>query len=253
MAVKDLSSLFAIGVDILNAVRDAVTNVTLFQTGDVVTGQVESDRVESWQHGGFCSMPSNPVDGKSACQGVVIKRGDLDVCVATRDARGLELAGNLGAGDTTVYAAGPDGTGQARIMLKGSTGTVSLMTTDTNTKSGTACVFEISPTQLAFDAPWGSLVFNNTGLHIKTGGAFGPRFDMGQTVFPGVPASLTAALTSYVRFTASKFSAKAAIVLLGPGPAYNTVVMAPSSAITTPVPVMTGPQSQAAAVRVSTT
>lgn len=144
MSVPSLSSIVAIGVDILNAVRDSVTKTVLFQTGDVVTSQVESDRVESWQHVGFVSLPSNPVPGKAACQGVVWKRGDIDVCTNTRDLRGQALAGTLAAGETCMYAGGADGNAQGRVLCKAD-GSVAVYTTKGNVTGGTGMGIFVNP------------------------------------------------------------------------------------------------------------
>lgn len=167
MAVPSLSGIVAIGVDILNAVRDAVTKTVLFQTGDVVTGQVESDRVESWQHAGFCSMPGNPLPGQAACQGIVWKRGDIDVCTNTRDLRGQEIAGALGAGETCVYAAGADGTGQARSMWK-TNGSINHYTRVGNTANGAGMGIFINPADDSISIVNGA----GNGILIKTDGIY---------------------------------------------------------------------------------
>ncbi len=144
MAVPSLSSIVAIGVDILNAIRDKATKTVLFQTGDVFTGQVESDRVESWQHVGFVSLPSKPVAKKAACQAIVWKRGDIDVCTNTRDLRGQAIAGTLTYGETCVYASGPDGAAQGRILLKAN-GSVNVYTTKDNADGGTGMGLFVNP------------------------------------------------------------------------------------------------------------
>lgn len=229
--VPSLSSIVAIGVDILNAARDAVTSTVLFQTGDVITSQVESDRVESWQHAGFCSMPSNPIPGKSACQGIVWKRGDIDVCTNTRDTRGQEIAGTLAPGETCLYGSGADGNSQGRVLIKDNGG-VTLFTTDDNTATGKAVALSVAPTGMKFTAPWGSFTFDATGFHLKT--KAGPRIDMGGINIPGLPAALTGPLSSYITLTAGVIKNAAANVFNGAGSVFLPAVAAPALPIIPP-------------------
>lgn len=231
MAVPSLSSLFAIGVDVLSAFRDATTNAVLFQTGDVVTGQVESDRVESWQHVGLVSIPSNPIAGQAACQSVVIKRGDIDVCTNTRDMRGLAIAGTLVAGETCLYGPGHDGNSQGRVLIKDNGG-VTIFTTDDNTPTGKAVALSVSPTGMKFTAPWGSFTFDATGFHLKT--KAGPRIDMGGISIPGLPAALAGPLSSYITLTAGVIKNAAANVFNGAGSVFLPAVAAPALPIIPP-------------------
>lgn len=141
MAFPQLSGLIQVGVDILNSVRDAVTKTTLLVTGDVVGEQTETDKVEHWQHVGITSRPPKPAAGKQACQGIVIRRSDHDVCIATRDLRGQALAAELDYGETCMYAPGADGDAQGRIIIKGN-GNVAVYTTKGNTASGTGVTIQ---------------------------------------------------------------------------------------------------------------
>lgn len=106
-------------IDILGSVKDDETGTVLLQTGDVGTGFTETDNVEHWQQPGLLSRPPSPTPGKAATQACIMRRGDTDICLATRELRGQKNAGNLGPGETMLCAAGADGTGQARILLKG--------------------------------------------------------------------------------------------------------------------------------------
>ncbi len=196
MSAPTLDGIVAIGVDILNADRDNVTSSTLLQTGDVVTGQVESDRVESWQHAGFASIPSNPVPGQAACQGIVWKRGDFDVCTNTRDMRGQEIAGLLAAGETCVYAGGTLGTAQGRLLCKAN-GAVTMYTTSDNTLDGKSVYFRVAPDGFEWVAPWGTMKFNDTGFHILH--SSGARIDLGGIY--GMPAPLDE-IASYINLQA---------------------------------------------------
>ncbi len=220
MAGPSLGSLFHIGVDILNAVRSTITNSILFQTGNAVTQQVESDGVESWQHAGFCSVPSNPVAGQSACQGIVIKRGDIDVCIATRDTRTNDRTGNLKAGETCVYASGHDGNSQGRTLYKND-GSITHYTTDTNTAEGKSVYSRTAkgvddatgaPDGFTWAAPWGTMKFDATGFHVVH--VSGAEFHMGGIY--GMPAPLDQ-ISSYIKMQAGTINGSASAQSFGFG------------------------------------
>lgn len=144
MAAPSLAAAFQIGVDVLRAVRSAKTKAVLFQTGSVTGDTVDADNVESWQHFGIVSMPGEASAGKEAPQIIAFRRGDRDVAVAGRDTRGLELAANLKPGETCIYAAGKDGTGQARMLMK-QNGAIAFYTTKDNAEGGDGITFSINP------------------------------------------------------------------------------------------------------------
>jgi hypothetical protein len=158
---------------------------------------------------------------------------------------GQETRSNEGEGNKTITAT----EGVARVVVKKS-GSIVLFTTNDNTPTGKAVVLELSPTKIAFSAPWGSFVLDASGYHLKT--AAGPRLDMGGVQIPGIPSDLSDPLTSYCSITAPTINVKGAIVKLGVGPAYGTALQAPSSALAVPVPVSTGPTSQSTSVWVTT-
>lgn len=135
MPPPSLASMFQIGVDVLRTVRSAVTRSIVAQTGSVVGETTDADQVEWWQHVGFHSRPAKADAGRKAAQAVVIRRGDHDVAIASKDERGQELAGNLQDGETCVYAPGEDGTGQARILLKAN-GSIAIFTAKDNAPGG---------------------------------------------------------------------------------------------------------------------
>lgn len=256
MGAPSQSASESIGADILNATLDTTTGTLLFQTGDAISGQVESDRVESWQHAGFCSIPSNPVAGQSACQGIIRRRGDIDVCTNTRDTRGQAIYGNLKAGETCIYAGGHDGNSQGRVLIKDD-GSVTLLTTNDNTKTGKVVALKIAPDGFTFTSPWGSFKFDASGFHLKT--KAGPRIDMGglDLSTTGVPGAISGAVTGYFSVTSPKCSLKCGIVELGAGPTFATCLAAPSAALApgSPLagqPVLTGPTSQCATVKITT-
>lgn len=246
---KRIGDLFYLGASVLSTVLDAATNTILAQLGDVATESTDGDNADWWQHVGFASRPSKPVKKTSAAECVAL-RGNRDAVIASRDVRGQQIYGNLKDGETCTYAGGADGNAQGRVMYKAD-GSVTLMTTDTNTASGKVVAFKLSPTALAFSAPWGSFVFDAAGFRLKT--AAGPRIDMGGISIPGIPSSLTGLLTSYIKLTAANIKLNGALVELGIGPSYGTCLQAPSSALVQPITaVMTGSGSQSSSVRVST-
>lgn len=130
-----LGGYIRIGLDVLRTVRDVATKTVLAQLGDVVGEESEVDDAEWWQSVGFVSRPSKPEAGKSACQVVAIHDSGHVACIASRDLRGQELAGELKEGETCVYAPGADGKGQARALLKAD-GAISLYTRKGNAPDG---------------------------------------------------------------------------------------------------------------------
>lgn len=117
--------------DVLVTVLNSTTKAIQAQIGDATGETPDSDDAEWWQQTGFASRPAVPTQGNSACQAVVLKHGDRDVIIATRDVRGTTIYGNLKDGETCVYAS----TGQARTLWK-STGDIWDITTVGNTAGG---------------------------------------------------------------------------------------------------------------------
>mgnify|MGYP000987997587 FL=1 len=205
-----------IGVDILNTeVAQKTGNITC-QTGDVVNQDVESQGVEWIQHVGYASRPPNPDAGVAACQGVIIERGGRDTCIASQDARGQQLAGILKPGETCMYGAGADGLAQGRVICK-QDGSVTLFTTSDNTSNGKSVYLRIKPTAFEVVAPWGTLKFDDTGLHVLH--SSGASFDLGGIY--GLPAPFDAApfdqLTSYVKAQAGTVNITSSAQSLGAG------------------------------------
>lgn len=222
MAAPSLASAIQVGINILNTFVDKVTGTILANTGDVATQTTESDNVEMWGPLGFLSRPSNPAPGKAAAEAVVIRRGDRDVCIAARDQRSQQLAGNLNPGETVMYAGGATGASQGRVLIKAD-GSVTLFTTDSNTATGNPVALRISPTGgLEFTSQWGSMVFDQTGFHVRT--QAGPRLDMGGISLPGVPAAVTGAFAGYAKLTAPTVAIEGANVVLGMGPILGQAV-----------------------------
>lgn len=185
MSAKTNPASLHVGVDILNAERDEETKVVLLQTGDVVGaaegggGTVDGERVEHWQHVGLVSIPPKPEAGKSACQGIVVRRSNHDACIATRDLRGQELAGQLKYGETCIYAAGETGTAQGRVILK-QNGSINLYTRAGNTEGGAGMGVFVDPEndQISILNSKGyGIVINGDGVFLSAGGAIGLKLE----------------------------------------------------------------------------
>ena len=209
MAAPDLRSLVRIGYDILTTTVNAVTGKILAQLGDVHHEDADTDNAEWWQHVGIASRPSKPEAGKQSAQAVCIKLADHDVCIASQDMRGLDLYGNLGFGETCVYAAGETGTSQARAVWR-SDGSINLFTTDDNTADGNAVFFRVAKDGFYFVAPWGTMKFDSSGFHVNHRG--GAQLSLG--AISGMPTPLDQ-ISSYVRMQAGSFNVNASAQSMG--------------------------------------
>jgi hypothetical protein len=243
MAAGNVSELFRLGAAVLKTTVDTVTNTILAQLGSIADEYVYADDADWYQHVGFASRPSQPVKNKSAAECVSII-GDREVVIASRDLRGLAIYGNMNDGETCVYAGGSDGNAQARVYCRAD-GSVTLMTTDTNTgpdKGGQVVALRISPQGgLEFTSQWGSMVLDKTGFHVKT--AAGPRIDMGGLTIPGLSAipgigTLVNSMGSYATISAPFVNIQGAAVSLGMGPIFNAATAAMPSAVP-PLPANT--------------
>ncbi len=160
--------IFQVGIDILKTIRDVATKTILAQTGDVRNETAETDNVEWWQHIGFLSRPSKPTAKQAACQGVVIRRGDHDACIASRDLRGQELAGSLEDGETCIYAPGVDGLAQGRILLKAN-GSVSLYTAQGNVAGGSSVTMQVNADgSVIMASQYGAITISSAGIKMAT-------------------------------------------------------------------------------------
>ncbi len=249
MGAPDLRAMIQVGLDILNTTINEKTGKLLMQLGSVQGQTVDTDGAEPWNQYGVVSRPPKPVAGKLAAQAIVFRTGDRDIVLATQDQRGLELYGNLGYGEVAVYSAGEDGEGQARTLWK-KDGSVCTMTTNDNTPDGKVVALTVSPTALKFTAPWGSLVFDASGLHIKT--KAGPRLDMGGLSIPGLPDALIGPFTGYFKVTAPTVKLDSGSVFIGAGSIFNPATWAPVNAtLPPPIPVLPGVTIQSQSVWVS--
>jgi len=142
--VAPLGALIDKGVDVLSTVLDATTKRIFAYLGDVKAEDGDSDRAEWIQWPGFVSRPGKAIAGKSAAQAVRVRCSGGDVIVACRDARTLEMYGQLDDGETGLCAGGPDGTAQGRILIK-KDGSVNAYTRVGNTSGGAGMVIQIDP------------------------------------------------------------------------------------------------------------
>jgi len=141
---------------------------------------------------------------------------DRDTCptaIGSRDLRNQSFYGNLGPGETVLYAAGPQGTSQGRIILKAD-GSISIYTTNDNTSGGTAVYFRISPQGLQFISPDCVMSCDKTGFHVKTSqGAKLNLTNIGS--IPGLPVSPTSAFS----VQAGTVTLDSSMISLGPSAA----------------------------------
>lgn len=174
------NSMIQVGLDVLRTTRDDVTKTILAYLGDVLgatgdtpkPGASEGERAEWWQHVGFISRPSKPQKGKAACQVVAYRQTDHDVCLASRDLRGQELAGKLEDGETCLYAGGETGTGQARAILKAN-GDVFLYTRKGNVEAGGGITVQLeaaSDTIRIINSKGNGIVIDETSLMLMVAG-----------------------------------------------------------------------------------
>jgi hypothetical protein len=138
MAAPSLNDAISIR-DVLSATVDSTTGTITYQTGvGVKSKQSVAQSAEVWSVPGVLAIPPNIASGaQDAPQGLFLNRGDRDICFAQRHVTTQTLAGNLGPGDTCIFAAGADATGQPRILLKGSDNTINIFTNKGNTADGT--------------------------------------------------------------------------------------------------------------------
>lgn len=173
MKPPSISGIVEVGLDILSASVSQATKRILVQTGDVVSDSVETDGAEWVQHVGIASLPPNPLPGKKAAQAVVLKTSDRDVVIGSVDERGLTLYGNLGPGETCVYAAGEDGEAQARILLK-KDGSINAYTRKGNTPDGAGMIVQLDAQngaiRLINDKGYG-IIIDADGVMITSGDA----------------------------------------------------------------------------------
>jgi hypothetical protein len=127
-------------VDVLSTARNTKNGALSAQLGDSVNGETTADGAEWFQHVGFASRPSRAEPGKPSCQALVVETTGRDVCYASRDLRGSLAYGELGEGESCVYANGPNNTGTGVIAARddGTTATLELLVKRGNSSGGAA-------------------------------------------------------------------------------------------------------------------
>lgn len=193
MPERDPSSMIQVGLDILNTTRDEVTKTLLGFLGDVIgaarggAAAVDGDKAEWWQHVGFLSRPSKPEAGKQSAQAMAFRRSDRDVIFASRDLRGQDLAGDLGYGETFLYAPGEDGRGQAKIKLC-KDGSIVIYTKKGNVSSGVGMVVQLDAVNDAIritNAKGYGLIIDTDGVKILAGSSGAKFSPSGSTIASG--------------------------------------------------------------------
>lgn len=182
-----LGNYVQVGIGILRTFI-ADTKAIMAQTGDAATGEVEADNVTWMQHVGLISRPPKPVAGKQSAEAVSLRFHDHDVIVASRDLRGLELAGQLGEGETCIYAAGPDGQGQARLLVKGD-GAIAMYALKGNAPGGDSVTMQLLPSgEIHLAGPFGGMSIVDGKVTMLSASGSGVQLDasgvslLGQTI-----------------------------------------------------------------------
>lgn len=154
-------------VNILNASLDPQSNSVLCQIGDVQNEDPEDYQVQWVQQSGFASLPPNAIPNQTAGEGIMLKTSYNSFVFACRDYTSQANYGNLSAGEVSIYAAGPTGTGQARVQCKAD-GSVSLITTSDNTASTPNVGLNITPTGFYVNYPFGKIALDAAGFRVTT-------------------------------------------------------------------------------------
>jgi hypothetical protein len=235
--------LFAVGFDVMQASIDQTTGIITAQIGDAVSKITDSNGAEVWQTFGFASIPSPPGAGGGA-QGIAIKRSSGDIIICGRDPRTGQIYGNLKPGEVCVFGTGADGNAQGRILIK-QDGSVTLYTTDTNTKGGNGNFVRLSPPDASGGGGFevvvagAKMTLGPNGFHVTAGSA---QLDLGSV--NGLPGPL-APLGSYFTITCGSTTLNSPLVMLGPSLSplgYNPVAygLAANPLTTPPIPILNG-------------
>jgi hypothetical protein len=197
MSAPSINGIFAIGVDILKTVRDTVTNTILAQIGSVTEEYSASDNAEWWQHVGLSSRPSVPVAKTSAAQAIAIRCSDRDRVIASRDVRGQQIYGQLGDGETCLYAGGTDGKAQGRVFVKAN-GNVCMYTAQGNAVGGQSVTLQTNADGSIVAAnQYGAITLSSAGLKIAIGTTAGITIDMqGNVAIIGLAIALNGSSVS---------------------------------------------------------
>lgn len=127
---------------------------------------------------------------------------------------------NLTAGQKVIAA----GEGAAKVIANND-GSLSLFTTDDNTDTGKSVYLRVAKDGFAFVAPWGTLKFDGTGLHVLH--SSGASFDLGGIY--GLPSPLDQ-LGSYVKMSAAMIEGECSAASFGSGVADPLAASTPTLA-----------------------
>ncbi len=166
------SQFFDVGKDALVSTIDPTTGVILVQSGTATDATADTDSSEMWGPAGYYGLPASPTAGQPSCQLYVQKRSDIDGVLGTRDVRDAYVYGNLKPGERAVVGGYPT---QGQLLIRND-GSVTLLTTDSNTAQGNLVYHRVTPTEDRFFAPWGSYWSDASGFHVRTW--HGAKLDM---------------------------------------------------------------------------
>jgi hypothetical protein len=230
--VPSLSTLFHFGVSVLKTTVSEKTKSIVAQLGDVVSEVVDSDNAEWWQHVGFVSRPPKPAPGEQACQAVGIRTSSNDVILATRDLRGQTLSGQIGDGETCVYAAGATGTAQGRVLLK-SDGSVNVFTRDGNTDAGQAVIIRVgADSGIDLQSKYGAIKIASDGITLTAGSAALKLGSDGRVTLGGQVVQVRGQVALFAGQTATLIG-QSATPVVATGAAYS--IAGPANVISTNV------------------
>jgi len=165
------------GHDVLGTSVNTTNGAISAQIGDSVAREVSCDNAEWIQHVGFASRPSSAEPGKSACQVLSIETTGRDICYASRDLRGTAIYGALGAGETCIFANGPNTNGTGIVLLQddGRDAVITLRVKRSNVSSGEPVTLKLKsngkveivtgPCSVTIDGQNGSIVVQ--GQHVN--------------------------------------------------------------------------------------
>lgn len=194
-------------LDVHHVLRTTVTadGVVMLSIGDVKAGESFDEQVPLYSAAGFVSMPADPDAGVEAAEVVSLETSAGYIGIAVRDNRSAKIAGQMVAGETTVFASGS----QACTIYK-LDGSVTSFTTHDNTANGRSVYSSVSPTGFIRFMPHGKETFDEKGWHILH--ASGARIDLG--AISGLPGPLSA-MGSYVGMSAAIIRIEGSTISLG--------------------------------------
>jgi hypothetical protein len=176
VSIRGLKDLVLSARDVLYTSLEGQFKALTIQVGDAASG-VAGEAISMWQQIGFISRPSKVnADGKNlqCAQVIPFNIGSETIAIGGRDTRYNEIVGNVGDGETVVYATGADGKGQGRLLLKDK-GRISLYTKKDDapgTKAMTLLMDPQTDSIMLVNSLGYGLIINATGTYLKgPGGA----------------------------------------------------------------------------------